>query len=254
MDSEKILAEVYDLIPLYRDREDKAFYRNMASGMEHVLEIGCGTGRILCEVQKNAKLIDGVDISKEKLEVCRQKLTKLDTEKQEKIILYCGNILEKNIETKYDLILLPFRVFQYITELSDEEQMLKWIYDHLLLNGRVIIDCFNTNLNVLVNYEQMKDIEDSFEYEDYTVHRECTIDWVDRGKQQMMCHMHYVMKNKNGECQEILEKIHYRYYFRYELQLMLEKCNFTIEEMYGGYNGEEFGEDSKEMIYIAKRK
>jgi len=45
---ESVLAEVYDLIPLYSDRADVPFYLPMArEAAGDVLELGCGTGRVL---------------------------------------------------------------------------------------------------------------------------------------------------------------------------------------------------------------
>ena len=75
-----LIAQAWDL--LRGDTSnwgDRPFYRDIirASG-QPVLDIGCGTGRLLLDYLTDGIDIDRVDVSPEMLEICRQKAQKLD--------------------------------------------------------------------------------------------------------------------------------------------------------------------------------
>jgi ubiquinone/menaquinone biosynthesis C-methylase UbiE len=46
-DEYAFVAELYDFVPMYHDREDVAFFVEAAKEAGSMLEIGCGTGRVL---------------------------------------------------------------------------------------------------------------------------------------------------------------------------------------------------------------
>ena len=74
-DDGTFIAEFYDSVVPYRDRQDVNFFVEMArrSGGP-VLELGCGTGRVLIPIAKSGIEIVGLDASPMMLSVCREKL------------------------------------------------------------------------------------------------------------------------------------------------------------------------------------
>jgi len=45
----------------------------------------------------------------------------------------------------------------------------------------------------------------------------------------------------------------FRFYFRYELEHLIERSKLTLEKIYGDFNGGELKEGSKEFIVICRR-
>ena len=140
-----IIDYLYDYIPLYANRDDIDFYVNLSDGKD-VCEIGCGTGRVLMQIAKKAKSIDGIDINSVKLDMCKKKLNSKPIEIQRRVQLFNLDPVKLQAIKIYDLIILPFRVFHYVTTQSEQKALLNWIYLHLNTNGRVVIDCFNPDL------------------------------------------------------------------------------------------------------------
>src|SRR5437763_13342425 len=69
------IAELYDSVTLYRSRPDVNFYVEEAQAMDgSVLELGCGTGRVLIPVGRLGKEITGVDNSPRMLARCQEQL------------------------------------------------------------------------------------------------------------------------------------------------------------------------------------
>ena len=69
------VAEFYDYVVPYRDRQDVTFFVEAAkeSGGP-VLEIGCGTGRVLILTARAGIQVVGLDLSPHMLRVCRERL------------------------------------------------------------------------------------------------------------------------------------------------------------------------------------
>ena len=66
-------AELYDHVVPYRERQDIGFFVDAAAESGGpVLEIGCGTGRVLIPTARAGIEITGLDMSTHMLAVCRQ--------------------------------------------------------------------------------------------------------------------------------------------------------------------------------------
>lgn len=73
-DAHPEIGELYDHIPVYRDRKDVAFYVDLCRAAKgEVLELGCGTGRILIPAAEAGCTITGLDQSGVMLERCRER-------------------------------------------------------------------------------------------------------------------------------------------------------------------------------------
>jgi SAM-dependent methyltransferase len=96
-----------------------------------VLDIGCGTGRILLDYLAQGIDIDGIDNSPEMLEVCRQKaqVQGLDP------TLYLGQMENLALPRYYRVILVPSSSFQLLTDPAQARRAIQRFYDHLLPGG-----------------------------------------------------------------------------------------------------------------------
>ena len=74
-DDQPFLADLYDLVPGYASRRDLEFYLELCrSARGKVLELGCGTGRVLIPAAAEGVDIVGLDLSPHMLARCREKL------------------------------------------------------------------------------------------------------------------------------------------------------------------------------------
>ena len=73
MDIRAEAASYYDLNP--NTPNDVPFYRaKIPSPAAHVLELGCGTGRVLLPLAESCGYIHGIDLSDAMLAICQTKL------------------------------------------------------------------------------------------------------------------------------------------------------------------------------------
>ena len=67
------IAELYDYVVPYRERQDVGFFVEAAKESEGpVLELGCGTGRVLIPTARAGVEITGLDLSTDMLGICRK--------------------------------------------------------------------------------------------------------------------------------------------------------------------------------------
>src|SRR5262245_58026803 len=88
LDEYASIADLYDHVTPYRDRAGIACFVDAAvQAGGPVLEVGCGTGRVLIPVARAGIDIVGLDVSGQMLGVCRQRLLREPPAVQEKATL-----------------------------------------------------------------------------------------------------------------------------------------------------------------------
>ncbi len=115
------IAELYDHVVPYQERQDVGFFVEAAkeSGGP-VLEVGCGTGRVLIPTARAGIEITGLDLSPHMLEVCRGKLEAEPEEVRSRVRLVEGDMRQFELGQTFRLVTLPFRPFQHLTTVEDQ--------------------------------------------------------------------------------------------------------------------------------------
>ncbi|HMD81166.1 MAG TPA: class I SAM-dependent methyltransferase, partial [Anaerolineales bacterium] len=113
---------------------DRAFYLEIIRKYgQPVLDVGCGTGRLLLDYLQHGIDIDGVDNSPDMLAECRQKEANLGLSPN----LYEQYVEVLELPRKYQTILIPSSSLQLIVEPEMVDQALKRLHNHLLPGGVV---------------------------------------------------------------------------------------------------------------------
>src|SRR5262245_136230 len=82
------IADLYDHVAMYREREDVSFFVNAARDSRGpVLEVGCGTGRVLIPTARAGIDIVGLDASPSMLSICRKRVSSEPADVQSRISL-----------------------------------------------------------------------------------------------------------------------------------------------------------------------
>ena len=131
-----LMAETWDYLrgdPSGRDDYDFYLVWIRRSG-EPVLDVGCGTGRLLLAFMEAGIDIDGVDLSPEMLAICREKAAQRSLTPT----LYEAAIENMELPRRYRTILAPSSVLQLITDEVAVRQATSRLFDHLLPGGRLV--------------------------------------------------------------------------------------------------------------------
>ena len=107
-----------------------------------VLEIACGTGRVLLALARTGVEVCGVDNSVHMLQVLRENLSHEPREVQERVYIEAGDMRNFRLARKFPLIVIPFRAMQHMYTVHDQVDALKTAAFHLNENGKLVFDVF----------------------------------------------------------------------------------------------------------------
>jgi ubiquinone/menaquinone biosynthesis C-methylase UbiE len=132
-----MMAETWDLFRGDTSNwDDRAFYLEIiAESGPPVLDVGCGTGRLLIDYRSQGMDIDGVDISPEMLKFCQKKLDAMGL----KANLYEGDMQTMRLLRQYQTIMVPSSSFQLVLELKDADKAIANLFAHLLPGGTLVM-------------------------------------------------------------------------------------------------------------------
>lgn len=244
----KNFARFYD--PVYhqmRDSVDNEYFLNtMRRTKGRILEIGVGTGRLFMNAIKQGADIYGLDISPNMIHVL---LTKLDPEQHHRISLQ--NMIDFSYDFRFDLAIAPFRVMMHLLEKEDQLAALNNVYRHLKPGGKFIFDTFIPDLNLLVSgMDRMTDFDG--EYEPGKKLKRVVSTKPDLIRQQLHITFHLEWEEDSRLNHEDWE-VDLRYFFRYELEHLVERSEFESYRISGDYEENEPDNDSKEFIVICEK-
>ena len=245
----KNFARFYDVIyHQMRDGVDHEFFLNaisQASG--RVLEVGVGTGRFFTDALNRGADIYGIDVSKSMIEVLK---SKLDTTQHYRVSLQ--SIVDFRFDFRFDLIIAPFRVLMHVLKKDEQLQALNNVYRHLNPCGKFIFDTFVPDLKQLIKgFDNFKDFEG--EYEPGKQLRRFVSTKPDLINQIINIHFHLEWAENNAIRHEDW-RVPLRFFFRYELEHLIERSEFKQYRILGDFQGNELNETSKEFVVICQKK
>jgi len=132
-----MLAEFWDLFRGDTSNwDDRFFYLAVVRKYgQPVLDVGCGTGRILLDFMQQDIDIDGVDNSPEMLALLHQKAEKLNLQPT----VYQQEMTELSLSRRYQTILVPSSSFQLLLDESLPPVAMARFFEHLLPDGALVM-------------------------------------------------------------------------------------------------------------------
>ena len=258
MDLYERIATFYDATVPYRQREDVAFFVDMAreSGGQ-VLEVGCGTGRVLIPMARSGVAITGLDASPAMLKVCRSSLEREPENVRDRVTLVQGDMRNFGLDERFALATLPFRPFQHLLEVEEQIACLGCIHTHLKEGGRLVLDIFNPMIERLTeeSYPTEFEREPSATFEDGSeMVRSSRMIAPDIARQRIDIELRHDITFPDGRKEQYVENMTLRYFFRYEVEHLLARCGFEVENLYADYARTPFGEIYPgELLFVAKK-
>lgn len=252
------VAEFYDSVVPYRERADVAFFIEMARASGGpVLEIGCGTGRVLIPTASAGIEIVGLDLSSTMLAICREKLSRESEAVQSKVQLVQADMRQFDLGRTFPLVTMPFRPFQHLLRVEDQVSCLTSIHRHLAHDSRLILDVFNPSLPHLVNPEYLVEFGDEPEFtmpDGRTVLRRTRLLSRDLFNQVLDLELIYRVTHADGREERLVHRLHMRYFFRFEVEHLLARCGLQVEEVYADYDKSLYGSKYPgELIFVARK-
>ncbi len=246
-----VLADLYDFD--YPITTDVPFWVEMAKRANFpVLELGCGTGRLLIPIAKAGVLATGVDSSTRMLELAAKKARAAGVEGR--VSFAQADMASFSLDIKgYTMCFAARNGFMHLLSQEEQESALASIREHLVDGGKLGIDVFNPKLEQVIGVRGVV----AHDYTKYhptlkriiTKRTRRTVDPFEQ-RQHLTYEYDLVSDDKTDRFSADVEL---RYFFRSEMSLLLEKNGFAIDDIFGDYDFSPLRSSSPAMIFVARR-
>ena len=252
--SAKYYDDAYAVKP---DLVDLSFYVDLAKQIDGpVLEMGCGTGRLLLPIARAGVEINGLDNAPAMLNILRERIQNEPVEVRNTIILHEGDMRQFRGQKKYALVTIPFRPMQHMYTLEDQVAALKTGAFHLDKNGILAFDVFFPKFHLmdLGIGEEMLELEWPVKsHSGRIVRRYFRKDSID--KINHIFYFTFIFRTYENDTlvSEETEALKLSYYTYPQFKALFALAGLVSVEEYGSFSKTPLNNDAKEMIFLLRR-
>ncbi|CAG1003021.1 hypothetical protein ANRL4_03320 [Anaerolineae bacterium] len=254
-------AAFYNTIARYYDAEnefmteDLPFYDELAENYgEPILDIGCGTGRVMLHLASSGHHTDGIDFSKAMLDRGKR-IASARSDLRDLSRFFEGDAATYEYPQTYPLILVPYNGLMHFRSSQAQINAIRHWKAHLDEDGVIVFDLPNAGEMFGTADDGAVTLERSFvEPESGNLVMQQSVSELDRTEQLQYITWIYDEIGADGLVRRTLAPLTLRYIFPAEMDLLLEACGLRRIERFGGYDQSPFEDGCERMIVIAGRK
>lgn len=243
-------AKYYDThVPPF---DDVPFYtRLIPSSRARILELGCGTGRVLMPLAGSCAYIHGIDVSEAMVDICRQKM-KAAGVSPDRARADVADITDFDLERKFDLIIAPYRVLQNLDTDAEVDAMFDCVRRHLAGGAVCVLNAFRPKYEREAFLAWCRTDGEVLDYDAESDGVRITRHRVLRrtDPERLVLHSDLIYRTyEDGVLKdEAVLKVTMRCYYPSEMEALVADHGFQIAERWGGYAGEPYGEGPELVV------
>jgi SAM-dependent methyltransferase len=259
IDSYEITAKYYDgAYAAKPDLVDLPFYLDLAEESPGpVLEIACGTGRVLIPIARKGIEIHGVDNSRPMLEILKRNLHSEPADVRGRVTLHEGDMRESRLSKQFPLIIIPFRAMQHMHTVEDQIRALQTAATHLTNNGILALDVFYPKFD-LINTKMGEEVPE-MEWQSSSdpaaiVRRYFRKESVDKINQVFNFTFVYRTFKDDKVIAEETENFQLSFYTYPHLRALFLLAGLEIVEEYGSFAKTAMDNSAEQMIFLLRHR
>ncbi len=238
-------AEMYDL--LFAPEADVVeFYAQQATrAAGPVLELGCGTGRILVPLAQRGRDVTGLDLSPAMLERAKAHAERAGV----RVPLIRGDMRAFELKRRFDLVFVASNSLSHLADLESLRGFFAAARDHLTPRGQLVFDVSNPDVRTLALLaDDRRNLDPIYhsQWGELRVEERSSYD----AAFQVTHSLWYLHSTQRRGAQTFA--LHLRNFFPCELVLLLESCGFDLLERFGDFNGAPFAAESLHQICVCR--
>jgi SAM-dependent methyltransferase len=224
---------------------DVGFYRGLAAGAGGpVLELGCGTGRVIARIAEDGHACTGLDASPAMLARLRERAPGVRAVQGDMRDFDLGG-------ARFALIYSAFRAFQHLEEVEDQLRCLACVRAHLLPGARFAFDVFNPRLDLLASDDESESEDLRFEQDGEEIVRYARVAR-DRARQRLRVAFRYERRAGGRVVGNAHAAASMRWFFHYELLHLMHRAGFAEVAIHGDFDGSPVGPASPALVVVAR--
>jgi SAM-dependent methyltransferase len=252
------LPELYDLEHTGFS-EDIDLYLRLAEVVgDPILELGCGTGRVLVPLAAAGNQITGFDRSKPMLDRARSALHVHVQEHGggllQRVTLAEGSMTEAERAPggPFGLVIFSLNGLMHLSTMAKQRAALASARRALDPRGMLVIDALNATPEMLATLDGRVQHEGSWRTSDGTVVDRFSARTHDSAEQRIDTALWYDLIDPTGRIRRVRSGFPMRYLIAAELELLLEVTGFVEWKLYGSYDLDPYADGSERLIVTAE--
>lgn len=246
------IAPFYDIEHAQFD-EDLDLYQNYAelSGPgSPLLELACGSGRLLVPLASADYSLIGVDSSAAMLDLARQNARQAGVEQN--ITLVQQDMRSLRLPQKFHLAFCALGSFAHLATRKAQREALASVRAHMAPRGTFILDLSNEDARYMERLSGQILHQGTWRRENGNLLTHFVSPASSTGSHLLELTHFYDEHLQGGPLQRTIITNYLYLFDRGEMELLLEEAGFTVKEVFGDYSMEPFTLDSPRMIFIAE--
>jgi SAM-dependent methyltransferase len=247
------IARYYDLLHNELTRDIQFVAKLAEQTGDPILEIGCGTGRLLLPLARKGYRATGVDASEDMLTIARAKLNAENKAVQERVLLHHSDFNEAQLPGEFGLAVIAYNTLMHFGPAS-LAFCLNNIRRHVRQGGMLFVDVDNPT-------EVHDSSQDGLLFLDRAVHDverdemvTLSVSSTGDGESQTRDTVWLVDVSpvSGGPLNRIIATATLHYYFVHQLQQIFEAAGFRVLSQYGDYDLSPYlAEQSPRLLLLA---
>ena len=252
----EISAQYYDYFSTGTPGDEQFYLEEAVKAGSPVLELGAGTIRITIPIAQAGIEITGLDNSPYMLKKARNKISTLEDDVRKRITLIQADMRSFTLDRKFQLVIIPFRAFLHLLTVEDQRGCLTCIREHLSDDGLLIMNNFDPDPDMISQHSSKLGTVVNKIDEFILTESGNKVIVFDTRKYDQTCQTvegYFIFEEIDSLGQMVSKSyipIRLRYFFRYEMQHLLELCGFKIQALYGNFQRGPF-QAGGEQIWVA---
>ena len=244
------IAPFYDIEHAEFD-DDLDMYRNFAEICGgKILELACGSGRLLLPLAREGHTLVGVDTSSAMLDLAQRALNAAGI--AERCQLVQQDMCTLQLQEKFRLAFVALGSFGHITTRQRQQQALTAIRQHLSKSATFILDISNEDARYMEHLSGYMLHQGTWPQQDGS-HITHFISPASSNTSHLLELTHFYDVYRQGEAvRRTVSQTDLYLFERNETEFLLDQAGFLIKDLYGNYDFGPYEHGSPRMIFITE--
>jgi SAM-dependent methyltransferase len=239
-------ARFYDALADRMTDDIPLFLEQAQAANGPVLELACGTGRVLLPLARAGIDITGLDVCQPMLDKLQAKLEQEPRDVQARVALKCADMRSYRFSSKFRFVFCAFNSFLHLLTTDDQLACLESVRSYLDDEGRLCISVFapfHDRLSKRVEFEEeLRDVSTLARY--YTRRN--------LAEQTQVSTLIYENTDAEGLVRRQATDFTLCWIHNREMHLLLRLAGFEVEKVYGAFDKRPYDYTSGTQVFLAR--
>jgi SAM-dependent methyltransferase len=220
-----------------------------------ILELGCGSGRLLLPLAQAGHTITGLDTATAMLTRAQTRLAAEPVAVQQRVTLLEADMTQFTPPANafFDWAILPYNTFMHLTP-TQMSVALKNVARSLAKNGRLLIDLINPTAIASTPNDRLLTLENTFtdpENGRLVVVQSSSL--LDEASQTLhITWLYDATPPEGGAIHRTIAQATYYYLYPHQLELLLHEVGLRLRSLSGDYDDSPYSEESDRLLILAE--